>query len=201
MDWVREGKGAFEEPLRAAHGPGWSPAGKHPVAHLRDLGFLGEPRLLVHGNYLGPEETAAIRDSGSVLVHCPGSHAFFSHARHPVADLRAAGATVALGTDSLASPPDGVLSMPAEIRRLAAREPSIPPRDLLAMATVNGAEGLGLAGLAGVLAPGSFADAAAFSVPGGWKGPVSLLDPDLRCTAAFVGGASRLDAKGNGPRA
>jgi hypothetical protein len=69
------------------------------------------------------------------------------------------------------------------------------------MATTAGAEGLGLAGLAGVLAPGSFADAAAFSVPGGWKGPESLLDPDLRCTAAFVGGASRLDPKGTRPRA
>jgi cytosine/adenosine deaminase-related metal-dependent hydrolase len=201
LDWIREGGGAFEEPLRALHGPDWSPPGKHPVAHLRDLGFLEEPRLLSHGNYLGPDEAAMVRDSGSVVVHCPGSHAFFGHERHPVAGLRAAGVTLALGTDSLASHPDGVLSMPNEIRRLAAREPSIPPRELLAMATVNGAEGLGLAGLAGVLAPGSFADAAAFAVPGGWKGPGSLLDPDLRCTAVFVGGASRLDAKGTEPRA
>ena len=105
--------------------------------------------------------------------------------------------TVAIGTDSLASHPDGVLSIPNELRRLAAREPSLPPGYLLAMATVNGAEGLGLAGLAGVLAPGAFADAAAFAAPGGWKGPESLLDPDLRCTAAFVGGVSRLERKGD----
>ncbi|NUN53703.1 MAG: hypothetical protein HUU06_13100, partial [Planctomycetaceae bacterium] len=54
-----------------------------------------------------------------------------------------------------------------------------------------------LAGLAGVLAPGSFADAAAFAAPGGWKGPATLLDPDLRCTAAFVGGVLRHGPKGN----
>jgi predicted amidohydrolase YtcJ len=94
-----------------------------------------------------------------------------------------------------------VLSIPNEIRRLAAREPSIPPRDLLAMATTAGAEGLGLAGLCGVLAPGAYADAAAFAVPGGWKGPESLLDPDLRCSAAFVGGVARLESGGNTSRA
>ncbi len=201
VEWLLEGGGALGGPLRELHGPEWSHPGKRPVAHLRDLGFLDEPRLLAHGNWLEPDEREMVRESGSVVVHCPGSHAFFSHARHPVAALRAAGVTVALGTDSLASHPDGVLSMPNEIRRLAAREPSIPPRELLAMATTAGAEGLGLAGLCGVLAPGSFADAAAFAVPGGWKGPESLLDPDLRCTAAFVGGASRLDAKGTEPRA
>jgi cytosine/adenosine deaminase-related metal-dependent hydrolase len=90
--------------------------------------------------------------------------------------------------------------MTRELRRLAARDASIPPRELLAMATIHGALGLGLAGLAGVLAPGSFADAAAFAAPGGWKGPESLLDPDLRCTAVFVGGASRLESGGEADR-
>jgi cytosine/adenosine deaminase-related metal-dependent hydrolase len=201
VDWLRDGGGGFAGLLRGLHGPAWTPPGKGAVAHLRDLGFLEEARLLAHGNHLDAGEMEIVRESGSVVVHCPGSHAFFSHDRHPVADLRAAGVTVALGTDSLVSHPDAVLSMPNEIRRLAALEPSIPPRDLLAMATTAGAEGLGLAGLCGVLAPGSFADAAAFAVPGGWKGPESLLDPDLRCTAAFVGGASRLDAKGTTARA
>lgn len=201
VEWLVEGGGAFAPPLRAAHGPAWVPPGRRPAAHLHALGFLDEARLLAHGNELDAAERDLVRDSGSVVVHCPGSHAFFSHARHPVADLRASGVTVALGTDGLVSHPDAALSMTGEIRRLAAREPSIPPRDLLAMATTAGAEGLGLAGLCGVLAPGSFADAAAFSVPGGWKGPESILDPDLRCTAAFVGGASRLDAKGTAPRA
>jgi 5-methylthioadenosine/S-adenosylhomocysteine deaminase len=171
------------------------------VAHLEALGLLEEPRLLAHANYLEPAEVRRIAASGSVVAHCPGSHAYFGHDEHPVGALRRAGVTVALGTDGLVCQPDGVLSMPVEIRRLAAREPSIPPRDLLAMATVNGAEGLGLAGLAGVLAPGSFADAAAFSVPGGWKGPESILDPGLRCAAVFVGGASRLEGKGNPHRA
>jgi cytosine/adenosine deaminase-related metal-dependent hydrolase len=201
QDWLLEGSGILAEILRKHQPEGWRPPAKRTAAYLRDIGFLDEPRLLAHGNYLDPAEMEAVRDTGSVVVHCPGSHAFFGHDRHPVAELRAAGVTVAVGTDGLVSHPDHALSVPGELRRLAAREPSLAPRDLLAMATTAGAEGLGLAGLAGVLAPGSFADAAAFSVPGGWKGPESLLDPDLRCTAAFVGGASRLDPKGTRPRA
>ena len=195
--WTERGEGVLAPVLRPLCPEGWTVPGRRPVAHLRGLGFLDAPRLLAHGNYLDAEETEILRESGSVVVHCPGSHAYFGHDSHPVAALRAAGVTVAIGTDSLASHPDGVLSIPNELRRLAAREPSIAPRDLLAMATVNGAEGLGLAGLAGVLAPGAFADAAAFAAPGGWKGPESLLDPDLRCTAAFVGGVSRLERKGD----
>ena len=191
VEWLARGEGPFAPVLRRLVPEGWSPPGVGPAAYLRGLGFLDEPRLLAHGNHLEGEELRLVLQSGSAVVHCPGSHAFFGHERHPVADLRAAGVVVALGTDSLASHPGGVLSMTEEIRRLAAREPSIPPRELLAMATVHGAIGLGLAGLAGVLAPGSFADAAAFAAPGGWKGPESLLDPDLRCTAVFVGGALR----------
>lgn len=194
--WLLEGGGGFAEPLRSLFGPEWRPPGKRPAEHLRAIGFLEEPRLLAHGNMLDAAEREIVRDAGCVVAHCPGSHAFFSHERHPVADLRASGVPVALGTDGLVCHPDGVLSLPGEIRRLAAREPSIPPADLLAMATVNGAEGLGLAGLAGVLHPGAFADAAAFAVPGGWKGPESLLDPDLRCVATFVGGALRHERKG-----
>lgn len=196
-DWLLRGEGGFAPALRNLVPPGWTPPGAGPAAWLRGLGFLDEPRLLAHGNHLEGEGIDAVRDSGSVVVHCPGSHAFFSHDRHPVAALAAAGIPVALGTDSLASHPDGVLSMTGEMRRLAAREPSLEPREILAMATVNGAEGMGLAGLAGVLAPGSFADAAAFAAPGGWKGPATLLDPDLRCTAAFVGGVLRHGPKGN----
>ena len=197
VEWLASGGGGFAPVLGKLVPEGWSTPGVGPAAYLRGLGFLDEPRLLAHGNFFEEGEIPILLDSGSVVVHCPGSHAFFGHERHPVAALRAAGVPVALGTDSLASHPDGALSMPGEMRRLAAREPSLDPREILAMATVNGAEGLGLAGRAGVLAPGSFADAAAFTAPGGWKGPGSLLDPDLRCVAAFVGGALRHGPKGN----
>ena len=188
VEFLLRGEGDLADLFRSGYGSEWRPPGKRPAVHLRDLGLLDEPRLLAHGNWLDREEMEMLRERRAVVVHCPGSHAFFGHERHPVADLREVGVRVALGTDCLACHPDTVQSMPAEIRRLAAREPSIPPEELLAMATANGAAGLGLAG---VLAPGSFADAAAFFVPGGWKGPESLLDPDLTCMATFVGGKRR----------
>jgi cytosine/adenosine deaminase-related metal-dependent hydrolase len=191
VEFLLRNEGALAAILAPLLPEGWAAPGLRPAHYLRGLGLLEGPILLAHGNHLDAEEAALVRDAGAVVVHCPGSHAFFSHGRHPVRDLLAAGVTVALGTDSLASHPEGALSMTGEIRRLAALEPGIPPRDLLAMATVHGAEGLGLAGRAGVLAPGSFADAAAFAAPGGWKGPESILDPGLRCTAALVGGVLR----------
>jgi cytosine/adenosine deaminase-related metal-dependent hydrolase len=187
VEWLASGEGVLAGPLRPQYPPDWRPPGKSPAVHLEDLGFLDEPRLLAHGNWFEAAEMELLRERGAVVAHCPGSHAFFGHERHPVAALRAAGVPVALGTDGLVSHPDAVLSMPNEIRRLAARDPSISPRELLAMATVNGALG-------------SFADAAAFAVPGGWKGPESLLDPDLRCTAVFVGGVSRLEPGGEPER-
>jgi cytosine/adenosine deaminase-related metal-dependent hydrolase len=197
--WLLRGEGPLAPALRPLVGPGWTPPGARPVRVLHDAGLLEGGALLAHGNHLDGEERRLARESGSTVVHCPGSHAFFGHGAHPVAALRADGVPVALGTDSLASHPDGVLSMAGELRRLAALEPGIAPRDLLAMATLHGAAALGFAGRAGILRPGAFADMAAFTVPGGWKGVHSLLDPALECVGTLVGGVLRVEAGGIRP--
>ncbi len=191
VDLFERGEGAFVDLLRPFLGDDWASPRRRPLDWLAERGFLAGPCLLVHANYLSASERVRARDAGAAVAHCPGSHAFFGHDAHPVRDLLRDGVPVALGTDGLVSHPDGALSMPGEIRRLAAREPDLDPALLLAMATTAGAEALGLAGLAGALLPGAFADLAAFTVPGGWRGASSLLDPGLRCTATFVGGAER----------
>ncbi|MHC4922659.1 MAG: amidohydrolase family protein [Planctomycetota bacterium] len=194
LDWLRDGSGLFSEPLAPFFEEGWKAPGRTSVDYLQSLGVLDQPRLLAHGNFLEPAEMDLLRRGGSSIAHCPGSHAFFGHDRHPVTALRDAGVTVALGTDGLVSHPDHRLSMTGELRRLADREPALEPRDLLAMATTAGAAALGLAGRAGALTRDAWADLAAFSVTGGWKGPESILDPDLRCTSTWVGGARRHSA-------
>ena len=75
----------------------------------------------------------------------------------------AAGVNVCLATDSLASNPD--LSLLRESQWLLSREPSISPHTLLEMMTTAGATAIGLAGRAGRLHIGYYADILAFSPP------------------------------------
>jgi 5-methylthioadenosine/S-adenosylhomocysteine deaminase len=58
------------------------------------------------------------------------------------------------------------LSLFDEMRALARNEPSLAARQIVRMATVNGAQALGLGGRVGQLAAGSFADVIALSFAG-----------------------------------
>jgi cytosine/adenosine deaminase-related metal-dependent hydrolase len=191
VEFMLDGGGLFKGLLGPWLEEGWMPPGMRPLEWLQKRGFFAGPRLLAHANYLDAKERALARDHGASVVHCPGSHAFFGHDTHPVTDLLRDGVNLALGTDGLVSHPEHRLSIPGEAARLARAEPSLDPRVILAMATTGGADALGMRGLIGVLRPGAFADMAAFTVPGGWSGPSSLLDPGLRCSVAFVGGVER----------
>jgi aminodeoxyfutalosine deaminase len=119
-----------------------------PVQQARRYGLLGENFLAIHANYLDDDDIAALAESGSSVVHCPQSHAYFGHAPFPFQKLRDAGVNVCLGTDSLASvlvtrraKPE--LNMFAEMRTFAAAHPEVSPETIVRMATQNGARALG----------------------------------------------------------
>ncbi len=136
--------------------PNLKPSGKRPIPTLAEAGFFSGPVLVAHGNYLTDEEIKVLMRSGSSVVYCPRSHAFFGHGPHPWRRLLAAGVNVCLGTDSLASSPS--LSVLDELRFLAGREPDADPRTLLQMATLRGARALGFADDLGALAAGLSAE-------------------------------------------
>ena len=146
----------------------WDPtaiaAGTRPLDYLRRLAAC-DRALVIHGNYLDGEEldfVAAHADRLSV-IYCPRTHAYFGHARHPLPRLLAAGAHVALGTDSRASNPD--LSILAEMRFVARHFPEIPPAGVLELGTVAGARALGLEADVGSLAAGKVANLAIVALP------------------------------------
>jgi len=114
-----------------------------------------EPLLLVHGNYATPSPGPA-RPPGLAVVYCPRTHAAFGHPPHPVAQWRAAGVPVVLGTDSRASNPD--LDILAEARFLAEIRPDLPRDWLLRAITSDAAQALGWGDSAGQLKPGVQAD-------------------------------------------
>lgn len=134
-----------------------------PVHHLAQSGLLGANFLAVHSNCLAPGDAALLARSNSSVVHCPRSHTFFGHPKFPFKELTAAGVNVCLGTDSLASiegrgkkPPE--LNMFSELRAFARKNPGTPAGTILRLATINGAQALGLAGRLGEISPGALAD-------------------------------------------
>ncbi|MFO8012876.1 MAG: amidohydrolase family protein [Phycisphaerae bacterium] len=178
--FTQRGEGPFAEWMRRLRilPAGWRPPGVRPIPMLAEAGFFAGPVLVAHGNYLADAEIAVLARSGSTVVYCPRSHAFFRHENHPWRRLRAAGAGVALGTDSLASCPS--LSMLEEMRFLFDREPDADPQAVLAMATVAGARALGLADRLGDLREG-------LAAAGCVVGPVPETDEPLRAVLAGDG--------------
>lgn len=127
-----------------------------PLGQVAHYAKLGPRWLLAHMNELDDSDFAYLQSlpEKPSVVHCPGSHRYFGHTRFPLAQLRATGVNLCLGTDSLASTDS--LSMFDEMRTLSASEPGLAPVEILAMATVNGARALGFDG--GKIAPGAAAD-------------------------------------------
>lgn len=153
--WLRAGSGPFARVL--ARSPGCS-----GLQHLAASGLLPQVTSLVHGNVPAPGDPARLARARLVLVHCPGTHAFFRRAAFALERYRRAGVPVALGTDSPAS--NDALDMRAELALLRRSFPRLAPEAAFRMATENGARALGLAGEVGRLRPGAAADLVAWRI-------------------------------------
>lgn len=134
-----------------------------PVGHLQQCRLLGPNVIVAHANYLGRRDAQLLGDTGTHVAHCPRSHHYFGHEQFPLRRLERAGVNICLGTDSLASVYKArrqhvELSMFDEMRAFRDAHAGMSGRRILRMATLNGARALGLAGRAGELSPGAFAD-------------------------------------------
>ena len=163
--WLADGTGPFAELL----GPSPHTSG---LELLERAGLLGETTALVHGNHPEPGDAERIAAAGATVVHCPGCHAWFGRAPFPEQQFAAAGTRLALGTDSLAS--NSELDLRREMQCARSLWPHRAPEEIWGMATLEGARVLGLAGSAGELAPGSFADFALHAAPS--TGPREALE-------------------------
>lgn len=126
---------------------------RSPYQHLAP--HVNRSCIFVHMNELSADDLSHIAHGEQThVVHCPRSHKYFGHTKFPLAQLRAAGANVCLGTDSLASTDS--LSLFAEMQKLA--EEDLTAEELVEMVTCNPAAALGHEDDLGVLKPGAFAD-------------------------------------------
>jgi cytosine/adenosine deaminase-related metal-dependent hydrolase len=115
--------------------------GKSPIKFADELGALAPHVLCVHLTDARPEELDLVAERGAPVIFCPRSNLHIEARLPPLLAARAAGILPALGTDSLAS--NASLDVLAEARALADRFPTVPARDLVRMATWEGARALG----------------------------------------------------------
>lgn len=147
--------GDFNDFLRARRilPKGFVPPGANAVAYAADLGLLDERTLAVHCVQVDEADIGVLARSGAGVCLCPRSNRRIGVGEAPAAALHAAGVTLCLGTDSLASNDD--LDLWAELRAVRAMlPPATPVHDLLAMVTTHPAKILGVDGEYGSLEAG-----------------------------------------------
>lgn len=184
VEWLAHGTGPFAAVLGATpHTSG--------LARLAAHGLLGPHTALYHGNFPERDDPARVARAGSVLVHCPGTHAFFGRAPFDLARWERAGVAVALGTDSLASNVD--LDLGRELALLRRAHPSLAPARAWDMVTRSAARAAGAADCAGELAVGAWADLCAWELPSGGRGAAleALTTGSAGLRAVWIGGRSR----------
>ena len=166
VEFLRDGRGPFRDLLesRGVWDPAARPRGARPLDELRVLSGAHRA-LVVHGNYLDDDEIEFLgrQRRQMAVVYCPRTHAWFGHARYPLEKLLAAGAIVALGTDSRASAPD--LSLLAEMRHVTREFPAMSRATILELGTRGSARALGLDSQSGSLEPGKWANLAVVALP------------------------------------
>jgi len=74
--------------------------GRRPVELLADLGFLGPRFVGVHATHIDDGEVALLGESGSIACICPTTERNLGDGLPPAGPLVAAGASLAIGSDS-----------------------------------------------------------------------------------------------------
>lgn len=170
--------------------------GRRPIDLLDEWGWLADDVTLAHLCDVTPDEIARIAAAGVTATHAPGCDVPMGWGIARVADLRAAGIAVGLGTSGGGSNDAGHLLADARLAMQVSGliGPQLPARTVLAMTTEGGAIGLGRPEL-GHLRPGAAADVAVWDVAGvadaGVADPVAGLlwaSPGRRPRDVFVAG-------------
>jgi len=139
---------------------------KHGVTTLTALdraGVLGPGMLVHHAITVAPADIALLATHSIGVTHNPESNMKGGSGLAPVPELLAAGVAVGLGTDGPASNNNldlfEAMDITGKAHKLVRRDPTaMPARDIVRMATIQGARALGLGDRVGSLEPGKQAD-------------------------------------------
>jgi 5-methylthioadenosine/S-adenosylhomocysteine deaminase len=135
--------------------------GKCSVHMLDDIGFFGPDVLAAHCVWLSDGDIEVLREKGVNVSHNPISNMKLASGTAPIYKMLERGVNVSLGTDGCASNNNldlfEEMKTAALLHKLSTGNPTaLPARQVLKMATVNGAKALGTE--SGMLKAGMKAD-------------------------------------------
>lgn len=157
------------------------PRGRSPIEILEKTGCLATSPLLIHAVRLDAQDIATITRHNCTVAHCPASNAKFGHGIAPLSEYLAAGLSVGLGSDSVASNNRMDILEEARLAVLFQRasrrnEMAIPAHQALELATIGGARALRIDDKVGSLEVGKDADFTVFSLSAARVTPVGNID-------------------------
>jgi 5-methylthioadenosine/S-adenosylhomocysteine deaminase len=136
--------------------------GQDDIDVLRAWGVRGPRAVLAHGVQLTDAEARDVARDGTRIVHCPSANLKLGSGIARIADLDAAGVSLALGCDG--APCNNNLDPWQELRHAAllakvqSGPTALPARRVLRLATIDGARALGQGAETGSLEIGKRAD-------------------------------------------
>lgn len=149
--------------------------GDDDISILAKWGATGERTVLAHGVQLTDEEMKKLAEAGTRVAHCPSANLKLGSGIARVHDLRRAGVVVGLGADG--APCNNNLDALTELRHAAllakARTgtATLPAREALRLATIEGARVLGMDDQIGSIEVGKRADLVVIDLRGAHSEP------------------------------
>jgi 5-methylthioadenosine/S-adenosylhomocysteine deaminase len=138
--------------------------GMSPVAYLDSIGVLGPDVVAAHCIFVDAADRKMLAEKGVGCVHNPSSNMMIASGVAPVPEERAAGIAVGLGTDGPAGSNNDLdlmeeIDLAAKLAKVSKMDPlALGAKDVVAMATIDGARALHMEKQIGSLEAGKKAD-------------------------------------------
>ena len=161
---------------------------KSPTEVCRDTGILDVPTIFGHGVHLSEADMKIAASKGASVGHCPGSNLKLGSGLARFNDMRKAGITVGLGTDSCSSSNDldmfSVMRMAAHVVALRQSPADVDLTSIVRAATIEAAKAVGLGDRVGSIEIGKEADLIALDLHAAHLTPVH----DVNALLVFAAG-------------
>jgi 5-methylthioadenosine/S-adenosylhomocysteine deaminase len=144
--------------------------GMSPVAYLNSIGVLGPDVVAAHCIYVDAADQKMLSEKHIGCVHNPSSNMMLASGVSPVPDMRTAGVAVGLGTDGPAGSNNDLdlmeeIDLAAKLAKITRMDPrALSAKDVVAMATIDGARALHMEKEIGSLETGKKADVVLISL-------------------------------------
>jgi len=133
------------------------------VEFLQQFGIPASNSIFAHSVHVSNDEIAILKETGTSVSHNPVSNMMLGDGVAPVVEMLRQGVNVALGTDGAASNHSqdlfDTMKAASLLQKVHHRDAGvIKPYEILRMATIGGAQALGLDALCGTIEVGKRAD-------------------------------------------